>query len=160
MAGRIWRVVWLWIHLVVLAGYSSAAGGRTDLKSNLTCEFQTWILSYSSAADGRTDLKSSLTLWVSCLLFFSYSSDTLQPRMAGRIWRVIWLVNSRLEFSDTLQPRMAGQIWRVVWLVNSLYLLLFSDGQQDEWQDGSFEEQYNSWVLVSLPLLSYSLAEE
>jgi len=40
MIGRIWRVVWLWIHLVVLAGYSSAADGRTDLKSSLTCKFQ------------------------------------------------------------------------------------------------------------------------
>jgi hypothetical protein len=40
--------MWIW-QGCLLFSYSSAADSRADLKSNLTCEFQTWILSYSSA---------------------------------------------------------------------------------------------------------------
>jgi len=59
-----WGRMWIW-QGCLLFSYSSAVDGRADLKSSLTCEFQTWILSYSSAADSRADsradLKSSLT---------------------------------------------------------------------------------------------------
>jgi hypothetical protein len=47
------------------------------------------------------------------------------------IWRVVWLVNSRLEFSATLQPRMLGRIWRVVWLWIHLVVLAGSSSATD-----------------------------